>query len=872
MKHLQKINLIFSFFTFCFLFPVFVSASYQDVFFSEIQWMWTTKSSADEWIELKNSTDSDINLTWRVLKTEDLSLNISLSWVIKSWWYFLLERTDDNSAYQVEWDLIYSWSLWNSWEWLLLIDSNWNIVDKIDNGSWQAWNSSERKSMLKDENWNWVDWEVDWDPQSWKSWNNWEDLWNNLQSWNWQEWQNWQNSESENQDSGNENDTGSFLNYSFKNFTFEFQRPSYVLEEFNLSNEFYTCDPEKDDCKINFDFEWIISEENFNWQNFSKSDFYCQLKFGSLSTWEENKCNPNTVIFPIWETEVSVKIFKKNNSWEDFLILDKKILIKNFEKESEENNNISNSISSYSSVEKKDLSLKQWISKEKFRIKKISLNETDWDFVEIFCENCDSKTNIWWYKIYSSKNFFYFPIQKFWKYDFSNQRSMKVFLKKDCKNFENEDKNENATLDKNDKNNLNIEIDNLDKADIIKNKFKNPNFCTYLKTWLVSTNWSLFLMNSVWEILDSVCWQNWKEIKWKTLTEINILKNNNLWKWNCLNTDSLKRWDIFERENFSGYNQSSSWKKFNTGDLWNEEILEIEKVDGVVIPVKTGVQEKWDIKLVKETGSPPTREWQNELWLDIIDNAKLGQKIKSDLEIKLEETRKKILEKERLKEKEKIEQKILFNKKTKFYKIYLPKERSRVFRIRWRTLPFIRVKFLSELWEQFEIISDWKWYFKIYFDKLKKWQKIFNVEFFKNWKKVFQKKLKFFLEKDWFSSEYKKKISSFKDKGNEKNKEWFTEKSLENNENKLDNENLEEKFSNPIFKKILEQKDNFKEKIKNDKKFLNWQKWQNWQKIQNNFNENEKIDSNYELEVNPVKKIWDEIKKIKNFIKNFFNF
>lgn len=81
-----------------------------DIVINEISWMGTKANSADEWIELYNNTDSDIDLTDWVLSAPDGSPKIEFSDaykkkvkenkdktpIIKSKSYFLLERTDDS--------------------------------------------------------------------------------------------------------------------------------------------------------------------------------------------------------------------------------------------------------------------------------------------------------------------------------------------------------------------------------------------------------------------------------------------------------------------------------------------------------------------------------------------------------------------------------------------------------------------------------------------------------------------------------------------------------------------------------------------------------------------------------------------------------
>lgn len=825
-----------------------------EIFFSQIQWMWTTKSSYDEWIELKNNTNYEINLEWWKIEAEDWSPNFSFDWIINWNWFFLLERSDDNSAYQIKWDYFYTWTLENWWEILFLKNSNWEIIDKIDTEKWQSWNNSTKESMLKTEDWEWINWKIDWNPRSSKI----NSISNpvpglenetdeeNIEIQNIeksspgtisQEWQNWQNQISK-----------------ITNVSFEFQRPSYTTNS-EESLEEYFCDKSKDECKINFNFE-----KTFEW--FSESDYFCEIDFWFWETWEENKCNPNTVIFPIWNHEISIKIF--NKEW-NFLEIEKKIFITNLEN-IEENMEIlkENSIN----IEKKeDLSIKNWISKNKFRIKKISLNETNWDFVEIFCLDCEKNSNIWWYKIYNTKNIFFFPIQKYWEYNLKNKNEIKIFLKKekeDCEKineiFENK-KLENFKKNQNDKtDNLNI----FGKTDIFKNEF-----CTNLKSWFTATNWSLFLMNQNWEILDSICWQNWKEIKWKTSDEINILKNNNLWKWECLDSENIKKWDIFERIDFSGYNSSESWKKFNINEIKEEKNLEETKnstwsnfSDSEInltnswnlIQENLSEIENWEksyfeknYEIYWEDFFYNFLEEKNFSWSDLIfSNLSKNQK---DIFLEKIKTSKKIITDEKILENNENFLKNYFQEKTKFYDFDLPKERSRVFKIKWRTDSFAKIEINSEFDKKIEIISDEKWYFKIYFDKLSKWEKNILVNFYFKWEKILEKNLNFILETDWISSKEKNKIEELKKENkqikklsNENKKEENVNEEIANNKSNIEKEEIK----NPIFEKMLNQKNTNQKNITLENT--------------NKTNVLKEIKKNY----------LDKIKKIFNFNLHFF--
>jgi uncharacterized protein YvpB len=122
------------------------------VVINEIAWMGTRAGAAsDEWIELYNTTDTDIDLT-------DWSLSISgeeINWqhvssTIPAQGYYLLERTDDKSVQGVAADGIYTGGMKNTGEDLLLMDPDGNRIDQVDNSEgWvagEAYKSMERRS------------------------------------------------------------------------------------------------------------------------------------------------------------------------------------------------------------------------------------------------------------------------------------------------------------------------------------------------------------------------------------------------------------------------------------------------------------------------------------------------------------------------------------------------------------------------------------------------------------------------------------------------------------------------------------------------------------------------------------------------------
>ncbi len=84
-----------------------------------------------------------------------------------------------------------------------------------------------------------------------------------------------------------------------------FQNPTYLLEK-EIEKDEYQCDILKGDCKVNFDFRDTFS-------GILESEYSCYTDFWFI-TWEEEKCNPNTITFPSWvDSTVTVTIQEKSN-------------------------------------------------------------------------------------------------------------------------------------------------------------------------------------------------------------------------------------------------------------------------------------------------------------------------------------------------------------------------------------------------------------------------------------------------------------------------------------------------------------------------------------------------------------------------------
>ena len=103
----QKINLkkIFTLAIFLggfFVCPNFVQATTGDVIINEIAWMGTTALASDEWLELFNTTSQTIDLTgWGLFEAGGDTLIISLAGQISSQGYYLIERSDDDTVFDI---------------------------------------------------------------------------------------------------------------------------------------------------------------------------------------------------------------------------------------------------------------------------------------------------------------------------------------------------------------------------------------------------------------------------------------------------------------------------------------------------------------------------------------------------------------------------------------------------------------------------------------------------------------------------------------------------------------------------------------------------------------------------------------------------
>jgi len=155
-----------------------------DVVFNELMWMGDFGGNSHEWIELRNTTDVDIDLTgWDITKLSDEGETLKLTipaGVIPARGYFLISNNNaEDSNIAVEPDIVdSSVSLANSKLQLKLYDGPWDsggvLIDAADDGTGApaAGDSQLMKSMVRNdppgdgmlaENWHTADTQAGWD-------------------------------------------------------------------------------------------------------------------------------------------------------------------------------------------------------------------------------------------------------------------------------------------------------------------------------------------------------------------------------------------------------------------------------------------------------------------------------------------------------------------------------------------------------------------------------------------------------------------------------------------------------------------------------------------------------------------------------------
>lgn len=130
------------------------------VLINEVAWMGSAANSADEWVELYNSSSSAVDLAgWGLYEAGGGTLIINLSGSLAAGGYYLIERTDDNSVSDVAADVFGPFAgsgLNNSGEYLALKDSTGAAVDSVDGSAgWPAGDNAAKASMERKSDGGW---------------------------------------------------------------------------------------------------------------------------------------------------------------------------------------------------------------------------------------------------------------------------------------------------------------------------------------------------------------------------------------------------------------------------------------------------------------------------------------------------------------------------------------------------------------------------------------------------------------------------------------------------------------------------------------------------------------------------------------------
>lgn len=132
-----------------FAFPFWVKA---DVIINEVAWMGTEEGATNEWIELYNTSDQDINLNnWKIFEKGGETLVFTLTKNIAPYGYYLIIRgTSTNPFFNISDDAgpFGGNGLSNSGEYLIIKDSQNETVFSLDASSkWPAGKSETRETM-----------------------------------------------------------------------------------------------------------------------------------------------------------------------------------------------------------------------------------------------------------------------------------------------------------------------------------------------------------------------------------------------------------------------------------------------------------------------------------------------------------------------------------------------------------------------------------------------------------------------------------------------------------------------------------------------------------------------------------------------------
>lgn len=128
-----------------------------EIILNEVAWMGNKEDYKNEWVELKNVSNKEIDIAgWQLLdKDGQIKVIFPENSKIGPLSFYLLERNED-SVSDIQADILYSGNLKNEDEELRLFNSNCDLMDGVAAGSkWPAGNNTSKKTMERDKNLNW---------------------------------------------------------------------------------------------------------------------------------------------------------------------------------------------------------------------------------------------------------------------------------------------------------------------------------------------------------------------------------------------------------------------------------------------------------------------------------------------------------------------------------------------------------------------------------------------------------------------------------------------------------------------------------------------------------------------------------------------
>ena len=132
------------------------------IIINEVAWMGGLESQdlnySDEWIELRNTSSGSVDISgWQIKDANgDIEIVFPDGTTIPPGGFFVLERSDDNSVPGIIADLIYSGTIANEDESLKFLNSNCELVDKVNaDPSWPSGDSTNRRTMERSDDLGW---------------------------------------------------------------------------------------------------------------------------------------------------------------------------------------------------------------------------------------------------------------------------------------------------------------------------------------------------------------------------------------------------------------------------------------------------------------------------------------------------------------------------------------------------------------------------------------------------------------------------------------------------------------------------------------------------------------------------------------------